>query len=113
MALIRKYMAFMLLILFCWYYTGSNFSSHLHVINGKSIAHSHPGAAEGHSHSTKQLATIDLLTHFQSEEPVVHYSTALCLTEVPESKTEYRSSAFIGLICFNHKLRGPPQIHLS
>ena len=98
----------MLLILFCWYYTGSNFSSHIHVMNGKSIAHSHPCASKTHSHNTQQLTAIALLTHFQSEASAAYFSSEPNPIEAPTSTTEYRSSIILNDYRCTHSLRGPP-----
>ena len=70
MTAIRKYTAFLLLILFSSYYCGISMFSHTHIVNGASVVHSHLGGGDEHIHSDSQYAIIDILSHFQSEYAV-------------------------------------------
>jgi len=109
MTLLRKYVTPLLLILFCWYFASTNLRGHVHIINGTTIAHSHPGAYDGHSHSDSQFATIDILTHFQTEQPDVPLCCEGSPMLVSDACSEYEDNSHYGCILNAHKLRGPPQ----
>ena len=98
-----------MLILLCWFFASTNFRMHEHIVNGERIAHSHPGAADGHSHSDAQLATIDLLAHFLTERPDTPACVGTPLTFVAITNTEHSDCAIYSCILDKHKLRGPPQ----
>lgn len=63
----------MLLILFLGYYSGAVFFPHAHIVNGKTIVHSHPynpfsktKNSENHHHSKNEFFVINLLSTFLS-----------------------------------------------
>lgn len=113
MSFFRKYVTPFLLVLFCWYYSGISFSGHTHNINGKAVAHSHPGATKGHTHSTAQFNTIDILTHFLSDGPaeLFHAENAAVPAVIVECShiQEIYNSAELSV----KTLRGPPQAFFS
>ena len=110
MTLLRKYVTPLLLILFCWYFASTNLREHhVHIVSGKTIAHSHPGASDEHSHSDSQIATIDILTHFQTEQPDVPLCGEGSPMLVSDACSEYEDNSHYGCILNAHKLRGPPQ----
>ena len=102
-----------MLILLCCFFASTNFRMHEHIVNGERIAHSHPGAADGHSHSDAQLTTIDLLTQFQSEgtESCFHVEKVAAPIVIIECShiQEIYSSAELSI----KTLRSPPQTRLS
>lgn len=113
MRFIRKYVTPLLLVLFCWYYAGISLGRHIHIVDGKCVSHSHPGAAKGHTHSSSQLATIDILTHFQSEgaESCSHVEKVAVPAVIFECShiQEIYNSAELSV----KTLRGPPQAFFS
>ena len=109
MALIRKYAALLLLILFCWYHHSINFSSHIHILNGASVVHSHPGSSHSHSHSEAQFATIDILVSFNTDVPADY-----CHLDGPagvwnETCHRYEEQHTCDKVSSSETLRGPPQ----
>ena len=113
MDFIRKYVAPLLLVLFGWYYSGISLCTHTHVIDGRAVTHSHPGFAEGHSHSTAQFAAINLLTSFDADSPLSPSCIGDVSLTVPESDTTYGAQLSEEDIVSVNTLRGPPQKHLS
>lgn len=109
----RKYVTPFLLVLFCWYYSGISFSGHTHNINGKTVAHSHPGAAKGHTHSTAQFNTIDILTHFLSDGPAELFHAENAVIPADRAETAYTERIFGDAAISTNTLRGPPQGNLS
>ena len=105
----RKYSALILLVLFGCYYSGISMFSHVHIVNGSSLIHSHLGGGSEHNHSDSQYAVIDILSHFQSEGAV-----DFCLVGTPffllsEISTRYIAPSHLSGVCAVHSLRGPPQ----
>ncbi len=43
-------------------------SAHYHIIDGRTIFHSHPWTDANHHHSAEEIVTIDLLSHFFADE---------------------------------------------
>lgn len=53
------------LLLFVVYYAGINFFPHTHIIDGKSIVHSHPfSASNSHHHTSAEFTLLSDLTHY-------------------------------------------------
>ncbi len=109
MALIRKYVAPLLLILFCWYYHSINFSSHIHILNGTSVAHSHPGSAHSHTHSEAQFATIDILASFNTDVPADYCHLDAPAGDWNETCSIYQVQHTCNRVFSSETRRGPPQ----
>lgn len=61
----RKYLGVLLLTLFVGYFININFFSHTHIVDGVTVAHSHPySASDDHTHSATAISFIQLLSHF-------------------------------------------------
>ena len=105
---IRTYSASFLLILFCCYYSGISMFSHVHIINGASVVHSHLGGTAEHDHTASQYAVIDILSHFQSEGAVTPCGTASPFFQLSESYTAYEEPSHLNEVHAVHTLRGPP-----
>lgn len=108
---LRTYLAVALLLLFGWYYSSINMFSHVHIVNGVSVSHSHMGGGTEHGHTDSQYLLIDLLSNFQIESAVP------CITiEQPfflllsESCTSYEDALLLDKVSDVHYLRGPPQV---
>lgn len=105
----RTYRAAILLLLFCCYYSGISMFSHVHIVNGSSVVHSHLGGGTEHEHSDSQYAVIDILSHFQTECAASSHAVASPFLQLLES--------YAGRdVSFHHSepssaltLRGPPQ----
>lgn len=83
--------------------------THVHVVNGFLVVHSHP-SSEGHTHGTKQLVTIACLHAFDSEE-----ATSLTYTKPFDSllySLEPDPATVVHSITapYNYPLRAPPTI---
>jgi len=60
----RKIVSVLLLFVYAAYFASTNLCYHTHLLANGKIVHSHPfWGAKGHSHSSGQLHTIDLLCH--------------------------------------------------
>lgn len=63
------------LLLFMLYYTGSSFFSHIHIIDGQPIAHSHPFAASNsHEHTSAEFSLLTVVTNFSATEVILSMS---------------------------------------
>ena len=109
MRYVRKYSAFILMMLFCCYYLGISMFSHAHIVNGASVVHSHFGGGSDHNHSENQYALIDLLSDFQSENPVLFGHIEAPYFLLSESIIIRNTPAYISGVPVTHSLRGPPQ----
>lgn len=105
----RTYIARLLLALFCCYFSGISLFSHVHIVNGCTVVHSHFGGGSEHSHSDSQYAVIDILSLFQSEaagditcisKPLFH-SSEICI--------DYSAGVTSNGAVSVQTLRGPPQ----
>jgi hypothetical protein len=109
MMLIRKYATPFMLILLCWYHYSINFSTHIHILNGTSVVHSHPGSAQNHTHSESQFATIDLLASFSTDIPEDHFNLDAPFGFCDEAGNGYLVLNVYNQVLLQDTLRGPPQ----
>ena len=110
MTAIRKYTAFLLLILFSCYYCGISMFSHTHIVNGASVVHSHLGGGSDHIHSDSQYAIIDILSHFQTECAVSFYTAGTPFYLLSEVFIGYSTPTYLDGVRSAQTLRGPPQL---
>ena len=106
---IREYSALLLLLLFGCYYSGISMFSHVHIVHGSSVVHSHLGGTAEHDHNASQYAVIDILSDFQSECAVVFASVGTPFFQLSESFVGYVSPVCPGDEHPAFLLRGPPQ----
>ena len=83
--------------------------SHVHIINGASVVHSHLGGTAEHEHSESQYAIIDILSHFQTEAAIDHYVVSSPFVQSSELSFEYQSPSYVNEVYSVYALRGPPQ----
>jgi len=106
-------MRWFLPILFISYLVSFTFFTHVHVVNGVTIVHSHPfkkGAA--HDHSTVELQLVHFLSHLVTDGAAVAFALALfipfllflLLGYAPYIHYHYPYHGVVGL-------RAPPVIH--
>lgn len=101
---------YFLLILFLHYTAGISLFTHYHVVNGISIAHSHPyNKAVKHTHTAVEFELIQMLNHFVSTDyslPVFVLTFLAAFTIIRSSKrvTGIFSKPYYGLV----GLRAPP-----
>lgn len=105
----RAYKALFLLLLFCCYYSGISMFSHVHLVNGSSIVHSHLGGGNEHSHSDSQYAVIDMLSYFQSECAADLFFDGIPFFQLSETVYSYDSPLLLQNVSLALSLRGPPQ----
>ena len=101
MGYVRKYSALILLVLFGCYYSGISMFSHVHIVNGSSVVHSHLGGTSEHSHSDSQYAVIDILSHFQTEATafsLVQMRHSFCYLNPAQSISSHHTHA-MWLLC--------------
>ena len=108
-------MRYFLPILFVSYLAGITFFTHMHVVNGVTIVHSHPfkkGAA--HSHSTVELQLIHFLSHWTTDGTTAFATLSLfipfllCLL-LRQAQPIHWHSPYHGVA----SLRAPPVIRFS
>lgn len=83
--------------------------SHVHIINGASVVHSHLGGTAEHEHSESQYAIIDILSHFQTEAAIDHYVIGSPFVHSSELLFEHQELSYINEEYSVYALRGPPQ----
>ena len=113
--ILRKYLKWILPIIFIGYFGIVSLFEHTHIVNGVIIVHSHPfeslpdGAT--HHHTANQLQLFYFLSHFSAGEGCV-YSLALSFSLVLlfRYSIPFTSSGFISRIRNTVLLRAPPVI---
>lgn len=67
----KRYISTLLLVLFLFYFAGTQLFVHTHNIDGIQVVHSHPYGNErsGHSHTTSQLIHISILDGWAAFRP--------------------------------------------
>ena len=82
--------------------------SHVHIINGSSVVHSHLGGGATHEHSDSEYAVIDILSHFQSESTATFHLAGCPFLQLSESYSAYEEPSHLSEVHAVHTLRGPP-----
>lgn len=101
---------YFLLVLFLNYAAGISLFTHFHVVNGVSIAHSHPyKKAVKHTHTAVEFELIQMLNHFVSTDyilPEFNLAFVPAYTIFISSKRffDIYSEPYFGLV----SLRAPP-----
>jgi hypothetical protein len=83
--------------------------SHVHIVHGSSVLHSHLGGDTEHNHDDSQYAVIDILSNFQSECAGGYVSTEAPSFLLSDFYTEYQAPSFPNVASLSLTLRGPPQ----
>lgn len=105
----RTYPALLMLLIFSCYYSGISLFSHVHIVNGASVVHSHWDGTSEHNHSDSQFAVIDLLSNFQSEGAVTFNAVAAPFAiQLPETFLNYAAPLHEDAAISLCTLRGPP-----
>ena len=111
---LRAYTALLMLLIFSCYYSGISLFSHVHIVNGASVIHSHWDGGSAHEHSDNQYAVIDLLSNFQSEGAVAFNSVATPLpVQLSDSFANYTAPLYKDAALSLSTLRGPPSYTLG
>lgn len=105
----RTYFASLLLALFCCYFSGVSMFSHVHIVHGGTVVHSHLGGNSEHNHSDGQYAVIDMLSHFQSEAAGDLLRISSPLSYSSEIGIGYIAQDILNGATSLLSLRGPPQ----
>ena len=106
---IRSYSAFFLLLIFLCYYSSIRFFSHVHIVNGNSIVHSHLGGSSDHNHSDSEYTVIDILSQFQSDSITDYNHTESPFLLLSEITIGDDQSALVTARFDRCTRRGPPQ----
>ena len=99
-----------LLILFLGYTAGITLFTHLHVVNGISIVHSHPFKKDiHHTHTAVEFELIQMLNHYVSTNPpsavvVFVFIVLFTFTLVAKPISRISQTPYFGLV----GLRAPP-----
>ena len=106
----RHIIASALLLLFVTYTVAYFSYSHVHVVDGVTVVHSHPFGTDGdnHSHTTKQFSTIDQLNHTHYLQPEVCEVERLLFFEPGTASTGYYINTSPAAFGFYFNLRAPP-----
>jgi len=112
---LKKVISYFLLMLFLWYYGSITLFNHTHVVNGVSIAHSHPFSSQNgetpvkHHHTANEYILIQSLSHFLVIVSFLFFSFGLLKNIFRETiyKTSNQVFSSPGCICANG-LRAPP-----
>lgn len=107
---VRTYSALILLMVFCCYYSGISMFSHVHIVNGSSVVHSHLGGTAEHDHSASQYAVIDILSHFDTESAVSFCTVGSIFFQLSELCTGYYETSHLNEVQSVPALRGPPMV---
>lgn len=102
-------MSSLLLALFCCYFSGISLFSHVHIVHGGTVVHSHLGGSSDHNHSEGQYAVIDMLSLFQSEAAGELVSISSPLFYTSEICIDYSAQDILKGAYSAQSLRGPPQ----
>ena len=106
----RHIIASALLLLFVTYTVAYLSYSHVHMVDGVAVVHSHPFGTDGdnHSHTTQQFSTIDQLNHTQYLQPEVCEVERLLAFELGAAPTGYYTNCAPAAFGFSFNLRAPP-----
>ena len=96
------------LLLFCCYYSGISMFSHVHIVHGSSVVHSHLGGDAEHNHDDSQYAVIDILSNFQSECAGGYIPTEVPVFFLSDIFAEYLAPSVQMGAALSLTLRGPP-----
>ena len=105
----RTYPALLMLLIFSCYYSGISLFSHVHIVHGASVVHSHWDGTSEHNHSDSQYAVIDLLSNFQSEGAVTFDTVATPFAvQLSDAFVNYSAPFYQDAAISLCSLRGPP-----
>ena len=97
-----------LFLLFVGYFCAANMFSHIHILNGQTITHSHPHR-EGHAHNTKEYQFIQDLTHFSFLDDSIEISFQAVEIQL-QKKESYYQNEYIHRNYRTYSGRSPPFI---
>ncbi len=110
------FIKYLLLITFMWYYAGITLFYHSHIINNRTIYHSHPyfpvddhGVPIKHSHDKSELSFIQSLTTFLFSFIIPFVFVIPLLFKIRRTHREH--SIFTPDIRTGYGLRAPPPIY--
>lgn len=111
----KKYMRYLLLILFLGYYSSIKFFPHTHIVDGKAIVHSHPynpfskENPTNHHHSKNEFVLIHLLSHFITTVLFLAFSLIAIKTVLKDVIILKNDEVFSNLFFFcSNGFRAPP-----
>ena len=105
---LKRYVALVLMLIFCSYSAGISLFSHTHIINGASVVHSHLGGTSDHEHTESQYTVIEILSHFQSESVDFFHSVESPVILSSELYIGYVATPILSDAATEIGLRGPP-----
>lgn len=101
-------MGIALLSLFAAYYASVTLFTHIHIVNGCTIVHSHPFSDKNHSHTVDQVITIAHLSVLQTLEPVAVAEVEAMLPDHGEIECLETVSKALASVAPCIGLRAPP-----
>jgi hypothetical protein len=99
----KTLIGYFLLILFCGYFVSITFFSHIHIVDGVPVVHSHPfrhnssNAPVNHQHSENSFILIHFISHFITISSLVFYRVTILrkpLNILPSTTVENISKSF-------------------
>ena len=97
-----------LLALFLTYQVSITMFTHVHIINGVMIVHSHPSADNDHTHTDGQLLTLAHVSEWTGVEPAFVTLSEVSLSVFDSIECERKSKALSDLYSHCISLRAPP-----
>lgn len=94
-----------LLALFLTYQVSITMFTHVHIINGVMIVHSHPSSDDHHTHTAGQVITIAHIGSYQTPEPEAGVSNVT--VECPFAVCLGAEYEYFPRCCASHALRSP------
>jgi len=97
-----------LFLLFVGYFCAANMFSHIHVLNGQTLTHSHP-YRDGHTHNTNEFQLIQDLTHLSFFDDFIEISFQV--VEIQLQKEKYhKQETYVYQTYRKYSGRSPPFI---
>lgn len=108
---VKRYISsWIMLFLFVVYQTGIVGFSHVHVVNGVVVIHSHLFAGDDHEHTENQVASLQCLCHFECSEVPSELSLAPVERWCRLMDFDIRESKPAQSMMWAFDLRGPPSV---
>ena len=115
----KKLLGFSLLILFCGYFGSITFFPHTHIVDGVTIAHSHPYKSQpgddpiNHNHSKNRFLLIQFISHFIASISIIFFGVAIIRSELNIRLLIQEENLILNLFLYSaHRPRAPTlQLH--
>ena len=108
MGRIRKYIGFILILVYAFFFASTNLFYHSHQLADYKLVHSHPFSNPGHSHTSNQILLIGVLDSADFQESAeLSVPDAVPGFSCPELSANCNDNVLFGVV-FSYSLRAPP-----